>query len=491
MRLSNLIAPVNGARLQGDDCEIAAVSADSRHIDKDALFVAVAGTAQDGRHYIADAAAKGATAVMVEDGSSLQTYPPGMAVITVPNVRLALSAVARAFYPGQPQTVAAVTGTSGKTSTVQFARDLWGQAGHKAASLGTLGVIAPGMQRYGSLTTPDAITLHQTLQTLADDGVSHLAMEASSHGIELHRLDHVHCTIAAFTNISRDHLDYHKTMENYLAAKLRLLSTLVDPQGTAVLNADIPEFTTVKSLCETRGLRTLTFGRSGCDLILLAHSPEPQGQGLRFELLGRPYEIMLPVIGEFQIWNGLCALAITIASGENPDTVVHAMEHLAGVPGRLELVGTTPSGGSVFVDYAHKPAALENVLTTLRPHVASSEGAKLHVIFGCGGNRDKGKRPLMGDIAQRLADEVIVTDDNPRNENPDTIRGEILAGCVPNRRLKEIGNRAQAIQAGIESLKQGDVLVIAGKGHEEGQIIGGEVLPFNDAEEARKVLRSL
>ena len=491
MRLSSLIAPIRGAVLQGNDLAITGLCTDSRAVTAGNLFIAVPGTVADGRTYINEAVAKGAVAVVVEDGTDLAVYPSSVTYVTVPHVRMTLCAMANSYYPRQPQTIAAVTGTSGKTSTVQFTRDLWQQAGHKAASLGTLGLITPDTKRYGSLTTPDPITLHKTLDEITAQGVTHAAMEASSHGIELNRLDQVHISLGAFTNLSRDHLDYHKSMESYFAAKLRLFTTIIKRGGTAVLNADIPEFDDLQAVCIAHGLKVISFGRTGCDLLLLAHLPEPQGQALRFELLGRPYEIMLPMIGEFQIWNSLCALALTVASGEDPDKMVQAMENLSGVPGRLELIGKTPSGGAVFVDYAHKPAALENVLTTLRPHIAANQGAKLHVVFGCGGNRDKGKRPLMGDIAARLADEVIVTDDNPRQEDADTIRREILAGCSANPHVHEIGNRASAIQTGIESLKQGDVLVIAGKGHEEGQIVGNQVLPFNDAEEARKVINAL
>ncbi|MFA6280213.1 MAG: UDP-N-acetylmuramoyl-L-alanyl-D-glutamate--2,6-diaminopimelate ligase [Bdellovibrionales bacterium] len=492
MRLSNLIAPIKGANLQGSDADISGISADSRAIEQGSLFMAVSGLTADGRAFIQDAVAKGAVAVMVEEGTDIATLPQGASYVTVPNARAALSAIAATFYPRQPQTIAAVTGTSGKTSTVQFTRDLWTQGGKQAASLGTLGLIAPQVQRYGSLTTPDPITLHKTLDEIAAQGVTHVAMEASSHGIEFNRLDHVAISLAAFTNLSRDHLDYHKTMDDYFAAKLRLFTTLLADGGTAIINADVPEFADVKAACETRGIKVMCFGRSGCHLLLKANAPETGGQRMRFELLGKPYEITLPLIGEFQIWNSLCALTLAIASGEDQEIMVQAMEKLAGVAGRLEKIGTTPSGGVVFVDYAHKPAALENVLAALRPHVtAHGNNAKLRVVFGCGGNRDKGKRPLMGNIAQSLADDVIVTDDNPRHEIAASIRQEILAACVPCPHLKEIGNRAEAIQAGIESLKEGDVLVIAGKGHEEGQIVGDQVLPFNDADEARKVLNGL
>lgn len=488
MRLSNLIAPNEGNTITGDDCIVSGVTTDSRKVKPGDLFVAVPGTKLDGTAYIPEAIQRGTTAIVVQSGAVLPPLPSTLSYITVPDVRRALSGIASRYYPRQPQIIAAVTGTSGKTSTVQFVRELWAHGGHQAASLGTLGMISPKTSQYGSLTTPDPITLHQLLDQMASENITHLAMEASSHGIHLHRLDHVRVNVAAFTNLSRDHLDYHETMEAYFSAKLRLFSSLLQPGGTAVLNADMDEYEDIKSICNARHIRVLGFGRNGRDLKLLNCTPQNKGQVLRFELFGKSYDIFLPVMGTFQAWNSLCALAIAIGSGENPDKMVAGLEKLSCVPGRLEFIGTTPSGGNVFVDYAHKPAALENVLETLRPHVLSHPGAKLHVLFGCGGNRDKGKRPLMGEIAQKLADHVIVTDDNPRGEDPATIRKEILAGCQADAKLMEIGDRRKAIAHGIGALESGDVLVIAGKGHEEGQIIGDKVLPFNDAQEARKAL---
>ena len=488
MRLSNLIAPTDGAVLTGEDRAVNGLSSDSRQIKADYVFVALSGVKHNGTDFIQDALKRGATTLVVETDTEVGHLPSSVTLVQVPNPRHTLSALASRFYPRQPQTIAAVTGTSGKTSTVQFARQFWKAAGHAAASIGTLGLITDQETRYGSLTTPDPVTLHQTIDRITGGGITHMAMEASSHGIQLRRLDHVRVGIAAFTNLSRDHLDYHETMERYFAAKLRLFTSILEQNGTAVLNADISEYESINAVCRARGQRVISFGRSGADLMLLAHAPDKNGQNLRFELFGKPYEIHLPIIGEFQIWNSLCALCIALASGEDPDAMVEAMSKLGGVPGRLEQIGMTPSGATVFVDYAHKPGALENVLTALRPHVSAEPNAKLHVVFGCGGNRDKGKRPLMGQIAQRLADRVIVTDDNPRDEEASAIRGEILAGCKTADTLCEIGDRATAITQGIEALKNGDVLVIAGKGHEEGQIVGDTVLPFNDAHEARKAL---
>lgn len=491
MRLSNLITPADGAALTGEDKKITGLTADSRAVKDGFAFVAIPGTQMDGRTFIKDAIGKGAAAIIVPQGSDLSLIPAPVTSVTVPDARIALSRMASRFYPRQPQVIAAVTGTSGKTSTVQFARELWELGSYKSASLGTLGLIAPGVNRYGSLTTPDPVTLHQAIDEVAGMGCTHLAMEASSHGIELNRLDYVDVSVAAFTNLSRDHLDYHQTMEAYFNAKTRLFTSIVKAGGTAVLNADSPEYETLEALCRARGLKVLGFGRKAADVHLISHAPLPHGQKLVFELLGKTHDIVLPIIGEFQIFNSLCALAVAVGSGANEGKMVEAMQKLSGVPGRLELIGNTPSGGTVFVDYAHKPAALENVLGALRPHVAATAGARLHVVFGCGGNRDKGKRPLMGGIAEQLADRVIVTDDNPRKEEAPTIRTEILAGCKGGPNLREIGDRAAAIKAGIEDLGKGDVLVIAGKGHEEGQIVGDKVLPFNDAEVARSVLKSM
>jgi UDP-N-acetylmuramoyl-L-alanyl-D-glutamate--2,6-diaminopimelate ligase len=489
MRLSNLIAPTDGAKIHGEDRVINGITADSRQVRPGYVFVAVPGHKLNGEEFISQAVGAGASVVVVEEGKPASSaLPDNVSTVSVNNVRHALSLMASRFYPRQPQIIAAVTGTSGKTSTVQFVRELWTHTNHKAASLGTLGIVSPQTTQYGSLTTPDPTTLHRLIDKVCSEGVTHLAMEASSHGIQMHRLDGVKINIAAFTNLSRDHLDYHETMEGYFSAKLRLFSTLLRHGGTAVLNADIPEFEDIKGVCEARNLRVISFGREGRDITLLQHAPDLKGQRVRFEMFGKPYEVLLPVLGEFQIWNSLCALSISVASGENPEKMAAALEKLSCVPGRLDFVGKSASGGLVFIDYAHKPGALENVLRTMRPHVSSHEGAQLHVLFGCGGNRDKGKRPLMGDIAQKLADQIIITDDNPRDEQAETIRKEILSGCASTNNVTEIADRSSAIKHSIEKLQDGDVLIIAGKGHEEGQIIKDKILPFNDKLEAQKAL---
>lgn len=487
MRLSSLTTPADGATIHGEDKFITGLSADSRQIEQDFAFVAIAGTKEDGTKYIAQAIKNGACAVIAEKNITRDDLLDHITLITVPNARAALSFAASRFYPRQPQNIAAITGTSGKTSTVQFARQLWKLAGHKSASIGTLGLIAPDNKHYYGLTTPDSITMHRMIDEITGQGVTHLAMEASSHGIELNRLDALKVNIAAFTNLSRDHLDYHETMENYLEAKLRLFTDLLSKDGIAVLNADIDEYDKIASVCKKRGHKIISYGKNGKDIRLISFTPDTKGQRLTLEVVGQTHEFLLPVIGSFQVENSMCALALTIASGEDPATMVDHMTRLSGVPGRLEYIGTSDKGGSVFVDYAHKPSALENVLTALRPHVEASK-AKLHVIVGCGGDRDKGKRPQMAKISQDLADFVIITDDNPRTEKATDIRQDMLAGCTAGPDLREIGDRAEAIKEGINALDKNDVLVIAGKGHEDGQIVGDKVLPFNDATEARKVL---
>ena len=488
-RLSRIISNSEGITLQGTDIDIAGITADSREVMPGYLFVAIPGTKHDGTVFVADAVKKGAVAVLAP-----QSFAPlpGVTTLTAPDIRSAVSSIAAAFYARQPETIVAVTGTSGKTSTAQFTREIWQAMGEKSASIGTLGLITATEERYGSLTTPDAITLHELLDECASTGITHLAMEASSHGLALHRLDHVRLKAGGFTNLSRDHLDYHTTMEEYLAAKLRLFRYVLPQGATAVLNADIPEFDLLAAEATKRGLKVMSYGKKAKEIKLLDAIPDAKGQNLRLEILGKPQDIRLPLIGAFQAWNGLCALGLVISSGGDAQKAAASLPKITGVPGRLQLAGVSAKGGAVFVDYAHKPDALDNVLRALRPHVAAHTksqkgGAKLGVIFGCGGNRDKGKRPIMGDIAARLADWVIVTDDNPRHEEPAVIRQEILAGCK-TAEVVEIGDRAKAIEAGIGRLGMGDVLVIAGKGHEHGQIVGDETHPFDDAEVAKRFL---
>lgn len=486
MLLSSLIASVDHATLHGGDVEITGLTEDSRKVKPGFLFIAIPGTQQDGSAYIADALNKGAAAIVIPTGSPCKV---NISTLTVRDIRTATSALAAKFYPHQPMTNIAITGTSGKTSTAQFTREIWHALDYASASIGTLGLVTAQETHYGSLTTPDAITLHRLLDECSHNGITHVAIEASSHGLDLHRLDNVRLKAGGFTNFSRDHLDYHTTMENYLTAKMRLFTSLLSRGSTAVLNADIPEFSSIELHAKTQGLKVISYGHAGEDMRLLSSTPVSNGQILHLNAFGVEHELHLPIIGEFQAWNALCSLGLVIGSGDHCSSALTALEKVTGVPGRLQLAGRTTQGGTIFIDYAHKPDALENVLRTLRPHVSAHAGSKLGVVFGCGGNRDKGKRPIMGEIASRLADWVIVTDDNPRHEKAEIIRQEILAGCgVSHETIMEIGDRARAIQAGIEHLNKNDVLVIAGKGHETGQIIGDETLPFDDAAVARKVL---
>ena len=482
MRLSKL-TPLP---LHGSDVEITGLSEDSRKIKPGFLFIATPGVKQDGMAFIDAAVKNGAVAVLVPQTTHLPSS--NTTLITAPDIRKATADLAATFYPRQPETIAAVTGTSGKTSTAQFMREIWQNLGHKSASIGTLGLVTVEGTSYGSLTTPDAITMHHLLDDCVQKNITHTAIEASSHGIELHRLDQIKLKAGGFTNLSRDHLDYHQTMEAYLAAKLRLFSDLLPVGSAAILNKDIPEFSTLKDASTKRGLKIISYGKNGDDLRLLRSEPHQAGQILHLEIFGKKAEILLPIIGDFQAWNALCAAGLVIGSGSDATKTIAALAKVTGVPGRMQFIGTSQKGGAVFVDYAHKPDALENVLRAMRPHV-TAQNAKLGVIFGCGGNRDKGKRPIMGAIAQKQADWVIVTDDNPRNEEPTTIRAEILAGCADKSNVSEIGDRAKAIAEGIEKLNTHDVLIIAGKGHEPGQIVGDIVLPFDDSEEARRALR--
>jgi UDP-N-acetylmuramoyl-L-alanyl-D-glutamate--2,6-diaminopimelate ligase len=405
-------------------------------------------------------------------------------LVTDPNPRRRLSLMAAVFYRAQPRTIAAVTGTSGKTSTADFTRQIWTRLGRKAASLGTLGMIAPGREEYLPLTTLDPVGLHQRLDYLGRAGIDHLAIEASSHGLDQYRLDGVRVSVAAFTNISHEHLDYHGSMAAYLAAKKRLFAELLPAGGPAVLNADAPEYSEMEELCRSRGCRVLSYGRTGGTLRLERQQAVPSGQELTIRIEKTRFDILFPVPGSFQAMNAMAALGLVISSGGDPARAAPALGELKGVRGRIEHVATHPSGARIYVDYAHKPDALETVLKAVRPHVTG----RLTVIFGCGGDRDRAKRPLMGAIATRLADRVIVTDDNPRSEEPAAIRREILA-AAPG--AVEIGDRGEAIRSAVAGLKAGDILVVAGKGHETGQLVGTKTLPFDDAEVARDAVAEI
>jgi UDP-N-acetylmuramoyl-L-alanyl-D-glutamate--2,6-diaminopimelate ligase len=454
---------------------IGGLTADSRKVRPGDAFFAVAGAKQDGLAFVADALAKGAAVVVGE-----RAPPSGAPFVKVADARAALAKAAARFYPRQPDCIVAVTGTSGKTSVAAFVRQIWTVAGREAASLGTLGVVSRPLEVYGSLTTPDTVALHQTLDKLASAGVTHVALEASSHGLDQKRLDGVRLAAGAFTNLSRDHLDYHATKEAYLDAKLRLFRELLPDGAPAVIDADSDVAPRVIEAARARGLPLYVVGRRGGALRLIGAERDGFSARIVVEHGGRAHPLRLPLPGDFQVSNALIAAGLCLATGTDPEAVFAALERLEGAPGRLERVGDK-DGAPVFVDYAHKPDALEKALAALRPFVAG----RLAVVFGCGGERDVGKRPMMGAIATRAADLVYVTDDNPRSEDPAAIRAAILA-AAPGAR--EFADRGEAIRAAIEALGPGDALLIAGKGHETGQILSDRTLPFSDAETARAAL---
>ncbi|MBV8977590.1 MAG: UDP-N-acetylmuramoyl-L-alanyl-D-glutamate--2,6-diaminopimelate ligase [Alphaproteobacteria bacterium] len=457
--------------------EFSGIASDSRAVRPGYLFAALAGSRRDGASFLADAAARGAVAVLGRPELQAEAEALGVRFIAADNPRAALAKQAAAFFGAQPKTVAAVTGTNGKTSVAVFLRQIWQALGHAAASMGTVGLVTANGEVPLAQTTPDPIVLHEMLAELKRQGIEHLAIEASSHGLDQHRLDGVAVSAVAFTNITRDHLDYHSSFENYLAAKLRLFQEIVREGGVAVINVAAEHSGRFLDAARARGLEIVRVGYAGSDIALLEAVPHQEGQRLSVAHKGRGYAIDLPLVGNFQASNALVAAGLAIGLGAEPRRVFAALPSLKGAPGRLERVAKAASGGTVYVDYAHTPDALETVLTAIRPH---TEG-RLHVVFGCGGDRDAGKRPMMGAVAARLADRIIVTDDNPRSEDPAAIRRAILAGC-PHAR--EIGSRRDAIRASIDGLDANDVLVIAGKGHESGQTIGNETRPFSDRAEA-------
>jgi UDP-N-acetylmuramoyl-L-alanyl-D-glutamate--2,6-diaminopimelate ligase len=479
MKLNDLAGLLSAEGGVSTAAEVTGVTSDSRKVAPGMVFVAVSGSKADGASYAADAASRGASAIVAAKSASIGA--PAAPVILVDDPRLALAKLAAKIFPRQPEIMVAVTGTSGKTSVAAFTRQIWEQGGHAAASIGTTGVVAPGRNDYGSLTTPDPVELHKLLTELADAGVTHASMEASSHGLDQRRLDGVKLAAGAFTNLGRDHMDYHPTVEDYLRAKLRLFDTLLPKGAPAVIFADDRWSQPAIDAAKAAGLDVLTVGRHGDFLTLKRVEHERFRQRAEIVAGGELHEIDLPLAGDFQIFNALVSAGLAAATGTPVAKALAALEHLKGAPGRLDLVGTTPAGAPVYVDYAHKPDALENVLASVRPFTTG----RVVVVFGCGGDRDRGKRPIMGEIATRLADLVIVTDDNPRSEVPAEIRKAILA-AAPG--AIEIGDRHKAIEEAVAALHAGDTLIVAGKGHEEGQTIGSETFPFSDHEEVRKAL---
>jgi UDP-N-acetylmuramoyl-L-alanyl-D-glutamate--2,6-diaminopimelate ligase len=452
--------------------DIAGATADSRRVQPGDLFVAVPGTFVDGRDFIPEAVRNGAAAVLAPAGTIWPPEVPPRVLLTDPEPRRMLALIASVMAGVRPETVVAVTGTNGKTSTVEFLRQIWTQEGRRAASIGTLGLIAPGYDPGPSLTTPDPVTLAEMLGSLARHGIQRVAMEASSHGLDQYRLDGVRLAAAGFTNLTRDHLDYHVTMAAYRAAKLRLAGALLPSRSPFVAHSDM-ELVTLESLrCAAlaRRLDFHTVGLAGSLFRLIEAVPRAGGQDLTIEAGGVRRQIPLNLPGRFQADNALLAAGLAHVLGAT--TALDQLPGLTGVRGRLELAARLANGAAAYVDFAHTPDALERLLTALRPH---TEG-RLHIVFGAGGDRDRGKRPLMGEAA-RLADRIIVTDDNPRGEPPASIRAAVLTGCPDAR---EIGDRARAIEAALNDLGPGDVLVVAGKGHEQGQTIAGVVHPFDD-----------
>jgi UDP-N-acetylmuramoyl-L-alanyl-D-glutamate--2,6-diaminopimelate ligase len=455
---------------------ISGLTADSREVRPGFLFAALAGTQADGSRFIADAVSRGAAAVLAGRGTTVSVTE--VPLLQAANPRRALALMAARFFTLQPSVAVAVTGTNGKTSVTSFVRQIWEVMGFGAASMGTVGVVSPSGKRPLGHTTPDPVHLHRMLGQLVEEGVTHVALEASSHGLAQARLDGLRLAAGAFTNLTRDHLDYHPTFEDYASAKLRLFTEVLESPATAIINADSEAAPQFIDAARDHGLIVHTVGARGEHLRLLGQVRDGLGQQLRIGTGHAVHEVYLPLAGTFQASNALIAAGLVIGAGGDEIVAIRALESLRGASGRLELVASTRSGAPVFVDYAHTPDALETVLETLKPYASG----RLKVVFGCGGDRDRGKRPEMGAIAARLADEAYVTDDNPRGEDPAAIRAAILAACPGGI---EIGDRAEAIFAAIRGLKSGDVLVVAGKGHETGQIVGKEVLPFSDQDVVR------
>lgn len=465
------------------------ITEDSREVQPGFLFAALPGAKSDGSEFIDAAIKNGAKHILVQ-----KRYPSNnltskydilrdVQFIYTDHPRREFAHMAAEFYPGQPNEIIAVTGTNGKTSSVNILWQIWEKLGYRAACMGTLGVIGTNFTQNLSHNTSFPVKMHQTLQAIKNYGINHLAMEASSHGIEQERMAAVRVTAGIFTNLTQDHLDYHQTMENYFDAKARLFTELLPNDAPAAINADDAYGPRLIDMCDAR-LRVCSFGKNGRDLKLVNSTPRPDGFEVRVHYQNRDYDFYLPLLGKFQIWNVLGAMGALLYSGAAMNDLIAAIATLKPVRGRLELVGRTSSGAPVFVDYAHTPDALQTVLEAVREH---AEG-KLTVVFGCGGDRDKTKRPIMGKIAVEFAEHAIVTDDNPRSEDAATIRREVMAGAVGAR---EIGDRRAAIHTAIAELGAGDILVIAGKGHEQGQIVGKEIIPFDDATVAREALQEL
>lgn len=482
MRLSDLTKRASkAAERMVPDIDISGLTADSRNVRPGFLFAALPGAKEDGRAFIKEAIANGAVAVLAPPEVGAQDINDQIVLLTDPLPRRRLAIYAAQFHQGQPDTVAAVTGTNGKTSVTQFVHQIWKQLGHRSAALGTLGVTTSTRELDAGLTTPDPVRLHECLAELKNDGVNHLALEASSHGLDQYRLDGVNITAAAFTNLSRDHLDYHKTMDAYLCSKLRLFSELLRDGGTAVVDADSEHYETIAAIVRDRGLHLLTYGRERGDIRCTQTISAGDTCSLQIKAFSTKYETDFALPGAYQIDNALCAIALTVACGAAAHMIIPLLTRLTGVPGRMQVAGRRRNGASVIVDYAHTPDALASALQAARRYAAN----RLIVVFGCGGDRDPGKRIEMGAAAEQFADAVIVTDDNPRSENPALIRAQAMEECP---KAIEIGDRGKAICAGVGMLENGDLLLVAGKGHEQGQKIGCNSFPFDDVTVVRTAI---
>ncbi len=470
----------SGARPKKGLGAVFGLNSDSRRIEPGDIFFALPGQNVHGNQFVPDAVRRGALAIITDIAPP---GDPGVPVIVVKDVRAAYARAASRIFEPQPEITVAVTGTNGKTSVASFVRQIWEHAGIPGASVGTLGVQTARRLIEGSLTTPDSRTLHQSMRSLKAQGIDHVAIEASSHGLDQRRLDGMHFEAVAFTNLSRDHLDYHRDMDEYRNAKLRLFTDLLVDSGPAVVNVDDPEYEPFMFAALGASATLLTVGREGAYIEILSIKPEGYGQRVEVRHVGEKLSFHLPLTGEFQVSNALVAAALAMSTGVDKSQAFPALSELKGAKGRLELVAEH-NGAAIFVDYSHKPVALETALASLRPYAKG----KLRVVFGAGGDRDKGKRPMMGEVAQRMADDLIVTDDNPRTEDPKTIRAEILAAA---KGAKEIGDRKAAITEAVKSLKPGDVLLVAGKGHEDYQIVGTTKHHFSDHEAVAEAIKGL
>jgi UDP-N-acetylmuramoyl-L-alanyl-D-glutamate--2,6-diaminopimelate ligase len=472
----------------GRDPGLSGITADSRAVRAGMLFAALPGTATHGARFIPTALEQGAVAVLTDaEGARISAEAlaeTDVALVVAEDPRAALACAAALWFGAQPETMVAVTGTNGKTSVATFTRQIWAALGHEAINIGTTG-IEGAWAAPSSHTTPDAITLQRLLAAAASAGVSHAAMEASSHGIDQRRLDGVRLRAAGFTNLTQDHLDYHGTMEAYFEAKAQLFTRLLPEDGVAVVNLDGAKGSEMAELALDRGLRVLTVGKGqGADLQIAATRPDATGQEVRFLWQGKAVQTRLSLIGGFQAENVAVAAGLAIAAGDDPEAVLATLPRLTGVRGRMQLAATRRNGAAVYVDYAHTPDAIATALKALRPHVMG----RIIIVFGAGGDRDRTKRPLMGAAARDHADVLYVTDDNPRSEEPASIRAAIRAACPE---ANEVGDRAEAILRAVDALQPGDALLIAGKGHESGQIVGTDVYPFDDVEQASVAVAAL